>query len=379
MLLSFKRILIINLKGTSQLLEEYIIAIIPGWSAGAIVVLSYFLIKLWRAYNKYRFFVLKLKAIQTIVGILSIACNAFAMVCETVMCGLILYDIGLITVIIILDIEIIFIHLLRRERVSKLLIYVIASFTLIKALSLIGNPFKIIKLYNFYFREPHLKPGSVFISLILMFLLFAELLILIYKTPKRSWRRNMASKILLLYGLALIFPAIFYVKPINDLQIIIPFFESINTSLFYAFIMYYFLEDPEYLHLLPVDLYGVLLTTFNGVSIFELCFDERFDRAINLAKSIMLSLLTVDMPRGKELSGTLRVFNFSRFQIIFYISYFVVGVFVSNISNAVLVNVLKNITNEYEQLIKYPGDSLITDEEREVARSIVEKYIKLLI
>jgi len=354
--------------------------ILPGLSIGSMIVLSHFINLLWGSYKKYSFTILKIKLFQMILAIFSIFFNFAALFCPNVLCALILYSLGLMLVVIILDLEAIFLNYLRSEELSKFLLISILIITFSKAIALIIHPFEIIDIGGLLIRKAHLYLGSMIISTFLILLVWFELVILIRAIPKYSWRKKSAIQLFLLYSLGLLFPIMFAVGTWNELiKIALPYLEAINASVMFFIVVYIYMDNPEYLYLLPVDLYGVLLSTFNGISIYEICLRKDYERALSLSKSIILSLLTIDHPRGKELSGILRVFEFAEFKILVYISYFVVGVFVSNISNMVLINILKNITNEYEQIIKYPGDSLLMDDEKDIAEQVVKKYLKLLI
>ncbi len=362
-------------QGSTKLILEYLIILIPGISLGSIILLIYFLRILWRVYRKYYFFLLKLKLIQVILDIFAILFNLLALFCCCMRGSLILYSLGLISLVLILDIEAVFLNYLRKMSISKILLSVLFLITISKSIALIIHPFQITVIEGLMIRKAHLYPLSMLISTILIIIVWLEFIAMLKVVPKHASKRKVGVELFLLYSTALLLPFLFVIGTQNELvQVIIPYIETLMTGVVFFLVIYIYIDNPEAIYLLPVNLYGVLLSTFNGVSIYENCLRRKYCKAISLARSIILSLLTTDQPRERELHGIVRVFEFAEFKVIVYISYFIVGVFIANITNTVLINILKNITNEYEQIIKYPGESILSDEERDVAERIVEKY-----
>ena len=357
-----------------------IIAFLGAWVSALSLPLVFLFKVTWDTFRKYHLSPFLVANIITLLGILYLILTLLGNLSPNPLIAFYIFNSSIILMGIIAIFVFIYFRLLRTEKLSISIISICVFLILLKIFSLIINPIGIYYYHEVYIREAHLTDLALLAPLITILLIIIEVSLLFKETRGNPMRKKYSKHLLAAYfWIALLVPTFMIGKKFRIISIFIPYLEGTLTSMIALYLSLIFYENPERLILLPVKFKGFLLHTYGGLAIIRKALDPRFEHIIPLASSLVASIVSLETAIEKPRAFYLfRVHKLIETTIIMFFGRITVGTFILSHDNIIVRDILKRIVLEFEEIVSYIDEGMITDEEISLAEKILDKYIEFL-
>jgi len=355
-----------------------IISIELGSSILALVGWIFFFSLIISIYRKFKLIQFLLKLIQAALGLTYIFLNFFAVFTVDLLLAKYLYSLSIICFSLIGILEGLFFHSLRATKMTIQYSAVPIGIILIKLSTLITYPIETYRYNGITLRTAHIHPLALLSTYIIISYILVEFFLFFFEVWKVNKKRSFAIKLSMVYlTLPPFLSVIYYLARKSPLlSISIPYIQAIVLGIWFQVIVFIFRKNPEKLILLPVRIRGFLMHTYGGIPLLKEPFEPGDARTVTVASSLIGAIIGLEEAIEKRrVNNIFRVHQLVETALVTFFGEMTLGTFICSKDNIVLRNILSKLIKEFEQEIGYIDEGMVLDEDIQIARKILYKYV----
>jgi len=272
------------------------------------------------------------------------------------------------------------IEFLRVPKASDVVLTLTGFIIFFRILSLISDTYEMVNINNLWLvKLISVSTYLVLATSLYILLIIIEFLLFLGKGLRFREKRRGIMFLMLPFSVGIAISVFFlYFLSSGNFDITLNYGKYIFVGIFIAvtsLILYY---DPESILLLPVEMFGVTITTKEGVEITSRTLKGERAKHVRLGTLLLGLIYSLNLEFERhELTDTFESITLEDFNLLIYYGRNLIGAVIGKGQNLIVEDWLKNVVIEIERRIGDIETGLITDHEMQIADNILGRYERI--